>query len=77
MKIYQRINLHGPWSVRKSMEIYDDDGNELDDVVMIDYLDDDRVRLTHQQEVYHDDVEIVFLNEHEKLPSEKLKTELV
>ena len=76
MKIYQRINLYGPWSTCKSMEIYDDDGNELEDVVSVDYLDEDQVRLTHQQEVDYDNVEVIFLNEHEKLPSEKLKTEL-
>lgn len=72
MKIYQRINLYGPWSTRKGMEIYDDDGNELEDVVTVDCLGENRVRLTHQQEVDHDDVEIIILKEDEKLPSEKL-----
>ena len=73
MKIYQRIYPH---AIHKSTEIYDDDGNELDDVVSIDYLDNNRVRLTHQHEVDYDNVELIFLEEDALLPSEKLKTEL-
>lgn len=77
MRIYQRLDLNGPWSVRKGMEIYDNDGNELNDVVSVDHLEGNRVRLTHQQEVDHDDVDLIFLEEDELLPSEeKRNTEI-